>query len=96
MVQFLWWTLVILTPALIFLFIFRLILTWFPEVNLNRFPANMIAWPTEFVLRPTRKVIPTFGGVDMTPFIWVAIIALIQEILVGQQGLLTLLKAKGF
>jgi YggT family protein len=96
MINALWLLLVVVSPILIFLFIFRLILTWFPEINLNQFPANLVAWPTEVVLKPTRKIIPTFGGVDMTPFIWVALVALVQEILVGQQGLLTLLKAKGF
>jgi len=90
----LWLGLVILSPILIFLFITRLIFTWFPNLNLNRFPFNVVAWPTELVLRPTRKLVPLFGGVDMSPLIWVAIVALIQELFVGQQGILTLLKSR--
>jgi YggT family protein len=29
------------------------------------------------------------GGVDVTPVIWVGLISLLRELLVGQQGLLT-------
>ncbi|MDZ8189813.1 MAG: YggT family protein [Nostoc sp. ChiSLP02] len=74
-----------------FLFIFRIILTWYPQVNLNRLPFNLIAWPTEPFLIPLRKLVPPIGGVDITPIIWVGIFSLLREILLGQQGLLTML-----
>ncbi|WP_138498953.1 YggT family protein [Nostoc sp. PA-18-2419] len=74
-----------------FLFIFRIILTWYPQVDLNRLPFNLIAWPTEPFLIPLRKLVPPIGGVDITPIIWVGIFSLIREILLGQQGLLTML-----
>jgi YggT family protein len=73
------------------LFIFRIILTWYPQVNLNRLPFNLIAWPTEPFLVPLRKLVPPIGGVDITPIIWVGIFSLVREILLGQQGLLTML-----
>ncbi len=74
-----------------FLFIFRIVLTWYPQVNLNRFPFNVIAWPTEPFLVPLRKIVPPIGGVDITPIIWVGIFTLLREILLGQQGLLTMM-----
>ncbi|MCF2145496.1 YggT family protein [Desmonostoc muscorum LEGE 12446] len=74
-----------------FLFIFRIILTWYPQVDLNRLPFNLIAWPTEPFLIPLRKIVPPIGGVDITPIIWVGIFSLVREILLGQQGLLTML-----
>jgi YggT family protein len=74
-----------------FLFIFRIILTWYPQVELNRFPFNLIAWPTEPFLAPLRKLVPPIGGVDITPIIWVGIFSLVREILLGQQGLLTMM-----
>ena len=74
-----------------FLFIFRIILTWYPQVNLNRLPFNLIAWPTEPFLVPLRKLVQPIGGVDITPIIWVGIFSLLREILLGQQGLLTML-----
>jgi YggT family protein len=73
------------------LFIFRIILTWYPQVDLNRLPFNLIAWPTEPFLVPLRKLVQPIGGVDITPIIWVGIFSLLREILLGQQGLLTML-----
>ncbi|MEM9542785.1 MAG: YggT family protein [Cyanobacteria bacterium P01_E01_bin.42] len=72
----------------IFLFIFRIVLTWYPQVELTRFPFKAIALPTEPFLIPTRKIVPPIGGVDISPIIWVGIISLLREVLVGQQGLL--------
>ncbi|ARV61852.1 hypothetical protein BZZ01_27400 [Nostocales cyanobacterium HT-58-2] len=74
-----------------FLFIFRIILTWYPQVDLNRLPFNLVAWPTEPFLVPLRKIVPPIGGVDITPIIWVGIFSLVREILLGQQGLLTMM-----
>ncbi|MBD2294130.1 YggT family protein [Anabaena sphaerica FACHB-251] len=74
-----------------FLFIFRIILTWYPQVNLNRLPFNLIAWPTEPFLVLLRKLVPPIGGVDITPILWVGIFSLVREILLGQQGLLTMM-----
>lgn len=72
------------------LFIFRIVLTWYPQVELTRFPFNLIALPTEPFLRPLRKIVAPIGGVDITPIIWVGIFTLMREILVGQQGLITM------
>ena len=72
------------------LFIIRIVLTWYPQIDLNRLPFNLVAWPTEPFLVPTRKVIPLLGGVDITPVVWVGIFTLARELLLGQQGLLTM------
>jgi YggT family protein len=85
------WTLGLLLGLMIFLFIFRIVLTWYPQVDLNRFPFNLVAWPTEPFLLPMRKIVPPIGGVDITPIIWVGIFSLLREILLGQQGLLTMI-----
>lgn len=81
----------LLFSLLILLFIFRIVLTWFPQVDLNKSPYNWIAWPTEPFLKPMRQWIPKFGGVDMTPLVWVAIFSLLQELLIGQQGIVTMM-----
>ncbi|QSJ17816.1 YggT family protein [Nostoc sp. UHCC 0702] len=85
------WILGPILGLMTFLFIFRIILTWYPQVDLNRLPFNLIAWPTEPFLVPLRKLVPPIGGVDITPIIWVGIFSLLREILLGQQGLLTML-----
>ncbi len=74
-----------------FLFIFRIVLTWYPQVESRKFPFSIVIAPTEPLLVPARKLIPPIGGVDITPIVWVGILSLIREILVGQQGLITML-----
>lgn len=85
----------LLLGAMTFLFIFRIVLTWYPQVDLTRFPFNVIAVPTEPFLAPSRKIVPPLGGVDITPILWVGIFSLVREILLGQQGLLTMMQ-RGF
>lgn len=85
------WTLGSLLGLMIFLFIFRIILSWYPQLDLNRLPFSLVAWPTEPFMVPLRKIVPPIGGVDITPIIWVGIFSLLREILLGQQGLLTML-----
>lgn len=74
-----------------FLFIIRIVLTWYPQVEANKLPFSIAIFPTEPFLAPSRKIIPPIGGVDITPIVWVGIISLIREVLVGQQGLITML-----
>lgn len=84
------WTLSLVLGLMTFLFIFRIVLTWYPQIDLNRFPFNLVAWPTEPLLVPVRKIVPPIGGVDITPIIWVGIFTLVRELFLGQQGLLTM------
>ncbi|MDJ0797667.1 MAG: YggT family protein [Calothrix sp. MO_167.B12] len=84
------WTLGPLLALMTLLFILRIVLTWYPQIDLNRLPFNLVAWPTEPFLIPLRKLVPPIGGVDITPVIWVGIFSLLREIILGQQGLLTM------
>lgn len=74
-----------------FLFIFRIVLTWYPQVESQKLPFSLVIAPTEPFLAPSRKLIPPIGGVDITPIVWVGIVSLIREVLVGQQGIITML-----
>lgn len=85
------WILGPLLGILIFLFILRIVLTWYPQADATRLPFNLIVLPTEPFLIPLRKIVPPFGGVDITPIIWVGIFSFLREILLGQQGLLTMM-----
>lgn len=84
------WTLSLVLGLYIFLFIFRIVLTWYPQVDVQKFPFSWIFVPTEPFLAPTRKLIPPLGGVDISPIVWVGIVSLLRELLLGQQGLATL------
>ena len=83
-------TLGILLSFLTLVFLIRLILTWYPKVDLNKGFWLLIAIPTNSILNITRKLIPPIGGVDVGPVIWIGIISFLREILVGQQGLIKL------
>ncbi|VXD12623.1 YggT family protein [Planktothrix paucivesiculata] len=85
------WGLGLILGLMTFLFIFRIVLTWYPQVNQQRFPFNLIVWPTEPFLVLTRKIVPPVGGVDITPIIWVGLFSLLREMLLGQQGLLRMI-----
>nr|WP_254967445.1 YggT family protein [Cyanobium sp. CH-040] len=71
------------------LFLFRIVLTWYPQVDLQHGVMRLIGLPTEPLLAPTRRLIQPIGGVDVTPVVWVGLVSLLRELLVGQQGLLT-------
>jgi YggT family protein len=92
------WTHLLLGLALAawtLLFLFRIVLTWYPQVDLNRGVMRLVGAPTEPLLAPTRRLIQPIGGVDVTPVVWVGLISLVRELLVGQQGLLTLWVQRG-
>jgi YggT family protein len=82
------WTIGPLLAIMSFLFVFRIVLTWYPQVEFGKFPWILIYWPTEPLLIAMRKLIPPIGGVDITPILWFGIISLARELLLGQQGLL--------
>ncbi|KAL8465291.1 hypothetical protein ACS0TY_034699 [Phlomoides rotata] len=74
-----------------FLFIARIVMSWYPKLPVDEFPYVIAYAPTEPLLVQTRKVIAPVGGVDVTPVVWFALISFLNEILVGPQGLLVLL-----
>jgi len=71
-------------------FLIRLILTWYPKIDINKGLWLFISIPSSSILNLTRKLIPPIGGVDVGPVIWIGIISFLREILVGQQGLITI------
>ncbi|XP_042510715.1 protein COFACTOR ASSEMBLY OF COMPLEX C SUBUNIT B CCB3, chloroplastic-like isoform X2 [Macadamia integrifolia] len=77
--------------AFAFLFIVRIVMSWYPKLPVGKFPYVIVYAPTEPLLVPTRKLIPPLGGVDVTPVVWFGLLSFINEILLGPQGLLVLL-----
>ena len=80
----------IVLSFLTIVFLIRLILTWYPKIDLSKGFWLLISIPSNSILNLTRKLIPPIGGVDVGPVIWIGIISFIREILVGQQGLIKL------
>jgi YggT family protein len=58
-------------------------------VDLSQGLWPVVAIPTEPLLAFSRRLIAPIGGVDVTPVIWLGLVSLVRELLVGQQGLIT-------
>ena len=71
-------------------FLIRLILSWYPKIDINKRAWFLVTLPTNSILNLTRKIIPPIGGVDVSPVIWIGIIMFLREILVSQQGLINI------
>jgi YggT family protein len=82
----------IILGLLILMYIFRIIMTWYPQIPLKQFPYILITFPTEPLLFVLRKLIPPIGGIDISPVIGVGICSLLREMLLGQQGILTMMQ----
>ncbi|GJP52443.1 hypothetical protein CLOM_g11556 [Closterium sp. NIES-68] len=80
-----------LFAGLNFLFILRIVMSWYPQLPVSEFPFIIAYAPTEPILRITRTIIQPIGGVDIAPIVWLALISFLNEILLGQQGLLVLI-----
>ena len=71
-------------------FLVRLIMSWYPKIELNKGFWLLISIPTNSILNLTRKIVPPIGGVDVGPVIWIGVVSFLREILVGQQGIIKL------
>lgn len=71
-------------------------MTWYRDIDGRRLPWALAYVPTEPILRATRRVVPPFAGVDVSPILWVALLSFTGEILVGAQGILTMIKESDF
>lgn len=72
------------------LFLIRIVLSWYPQL-LQKMPYKALAVPVEPFLRLLRTVVEPIGGVDITPIVWLAFCTFLREILVGPQGILSLI-----
>ncbi|MFS8796868.1 YggT family protein [Synechococcus sp. R65.1] len=90
------WVLGPLLATYTVLFVLRIFLSWYPQLDTSRLPYSLVVGLTEFLLRPTRRLIPPLGGVDMAPVVWVGLVTLLRELLLGQQGLLTMVLHPSF
>ncbi|QNI59870.1 cofactor assembly of complex C subunit CBB3 [Synechococcus sp. BIOS-U3-1] len=79
----------LLLAAWSLMFLLRIVLTWYPKADSKSGVWAVMIWLTEPVLSLTRRVVAPIGGVDVTPVIWLGLVSLMRELLVGQQGVLS-------
>jgi YggT family protein len=73
-----------------FAMLVRIVLSWYPTKKITDFPWIVVVLPTEPLLRAAKGFIPPAFGVDITPVVWLGFFTFVHEILLGQQGLLTM------
>ncbi len=83
----------VLSASILLMFV-RVPLSWYPNIDVKKFPWSVVVIPTEPLLGPTRKFVQPQGGVDLAPLVWVALLSFVNEILLGPQGILNLLQRK--
>ena len=74
-----------------FAFLCRVVLSWYPQIDLNKAPQNLVSWPTEPILKPTRAIVPPAFGVDVSPIVWIMLLSFAREVLFGQQGIFNMM-----
>ena len=79
----------LLLAAWSLMFLMRIVLTCYPKADAGSGLWAVVTWLTEPVLALTRRVVAPIGGVDVTPVIWLGLVSLVRELLVGQQGVLS-------
>jgi len=79
----------LLLAAWSLMFLMRIVLTWYPKADSKAGFWTVVIGLTEPVLSLTRRVVAPIGGVDVTPVIWLGLVSLVRELLVGQQGVLS-------
>ncbi|MEW5305800.1 MAG: hypothetical protein WDW36_008318 [Sanguina aurantia] len=74
------------------LYIVRIPMSWYPDIDGKKLPWVLAYAPTEPILSFTRSIVPLVGGVDVTPIVWVGLLSFFNEILIGPQGILNLIQ----
>eukprot|EP00931_Biecheleriopsis_adriatica_P037215 TRINITY_DN2135_c0_g1_i1.p1 TRINITY_DN2135_c0_g1~~TRINITY_DN2135_c0_g1_i1.p1 ORF type:complete len:281 (+),score=57.72 TRINITY_DN2135_c0_g1_i1:30-872(+) len=72
------------------LFGMRILLAQFGVKNTTDLPWAIFHYPTEWILAPTRTVVKPEAGIDMTPVLWLFIVALLAELIAGSNGFLNM------
>lgn len=67
--------------ALIACILVRVLLSWIPQIRLPLGLADLVFGVSEAVLAPIRRALPFMGGLDLSPFIAIIAIQLVQGLL---------------
>ncbi len=65
------------------IFLLRILLSWFPNIDWWKQPFKFLHDFTEPVFEPFRRMIPPMGGLDISPIVVFIFLGIIQEIVLG-------------
>lgn len=67
----------------LYLMIFRVLLTWFPNIDWSSAPFSILSQLTDPYLNLFRSIIPPLGGIDFSPIIAFFVLQFGSEFLIG-------------
>ena len=67
----------------LYLMIFRVLLTWFPNIDWSSAPFSILSQLTDPYLNLFRSIIPPLGGIDFSPLIAFFVLQFGSEFLMG-------------
>lgn len=65
------------------IFVLRILLTWFPNIDWWKQPFKFLKDFTDPVFEPFRKLIPPIGGLDISPIVVFLVLGMLQEAVLG-------------
>jgi YggT family protein len=77
---------VTLAQLLTLAIIVRAVLSWFPGSRGLAPVTGLLDTVTEPLLRPIRRLLPVFGGLDLSPLLALLLIAVVESFLLGVLG----------
>ncbi|MBK6430146.1 MAG: YggT family protein [Anaerolineae bacterium] len=72
---------VLLFGALQFAILIRVLLTWFPNLDRSNPLVQLLSSVTDPILEPARRLIPPFGGLDISPILVLFALQLLESVL---------------
>ena len=67
----------------LYLMIFRVLLTWFPNIDWSSAPFSILSQLTDPYLNLFRSIIPPLGGMDLSPIIAFFVLQFGSQLLIG-------------
>ncbi|MFM9268401.1 YggT family protein [Tychonema sp. BBK16] len=67
----------------LYLMIFRVLLTWFPNIDWSSAPFSILSQLTDPYLNLFRSIIPPLGGMDLSPIIAFFVLQFGSQFLIG-------------
>jgi YggT family protein len=67
----------------LYLMIFRVLLTWFPNIDWSSAPFSILSQLTDPYLNLFRSIIPPLGGMDFSPIIAFFVLQFGSQFLIG-------------
>ncbi len=76
----------LLFGVLQFAILIRVLLSWFPNLDRSNPLVQLLSSITDPILEPARRLIPPFGGLDISPILVLFALQLLESVLLRALG----------